>query len=242
MKTITPTWNAPKNIRALTTTRTEGASQNAYASFNLGDHVGDDPAAVRANREALRKNLALPSEPVWLKQVHGTNIVNAATAQMGATADGAWTDQRGVVLAIMTADCLPIFLSDRGGTKIALVHAGWRGLAAGVVEAGVNALKIPGAEAVAYLGPGIGQDAYEVGDDVRDVFVAKDPAAASAFRQTEQGKWLADMYALARLRLRVLGVTDITGGDHCTFREAELFYSYRRDGATGRMVSLLWLG
>jgi len=241
MKSITPLWNVPKNVKALTTTRAEGASTGAYASFNLGDHVGDDPAAVRANRAALRDAFKLPNEPLWLKQVHGISIANAQTAQAGATADGAWTDRRGVVLAVLTADCMPIFLCDRKGTQIALVHAGWRGLAAGVVEEGVRALRVPARELLAHLGPGIGSEAYEVGEDVRDVFVGRDANAASAFRAVGAGKWHADMYALARLRLRDLGVEAITGGEHCTAREREVFYSYRRDGVTGRMASLLWL-
>jgi polyphenol oxidase len=241
MKTIIPNWRAPKNVRALTTTRAEGVSSGAYASFNLGDHVGDDPAAVRANRATLRNTLNLPNEPLWLKQVHGTHIVNAATAQAGATADGAWTSERGVVLVIMTADCMPIFLSDRKGAAIALVHAGWRGLAAGVIEAGVQALRVPAGELIAHLGPGIGSDAYEVGADVRSVFLDTDPRTDAAFRAGGQGKWFADMYQLARMRLHALGVRDISGGDRCTLRERREFYSYRRDGVTGRMASLLWL-
>jgi polyphenol oxidase len=241
MKTITPNWPAPKNVRALTTTRAGGVSIGAYASFNLGDHVGDDPAAVRANRATLRNTLKLQNEPLWLKQVHGTHIVNAATAQAGAIADGAWTNERGVVLAIMTADCLPIFLSDRKGTTIALVHAGWRGLAAGVIDAGVQSLRVPAADLVAHLGPGIGPDAYEVGADVRSVFLGEDPQTHAAFRAAGEGKWFADMYRLARMRLHALGVRDISGGDRCTSREREEFYSYRRDGVTGRMASLLWI-
>ncbi|HKQ30961.1 MAG TPA: laccase domain-containing protein, partial [Burkholderiales bacterium] len=196
MKTIAPAWSAPKNVKAVTTTRVGGASKGVYAGFNLGEHVGDDLVAVRANRKFLREALGLSREPLWLKQVHGISVVDAA-ACTDVTADGAWTDARGTALVIMTADCMPIFLSDRRGTKIALVHAGWRGLAAGVVEAGVGALKTVGAEVIAHLGPGIGRDAYEVGHDVRDTFIAKNPDAVRAFRETGQGKWLADMYELA---------------------------------------------
>lgn len=241
MKVITPTWATHGNVNALTTTRIDGASSGAYASFNLGDHVGDDPAAVCVNRANLREALKLPREPLWLKQVHGTAVAVAATASAGTTADGAWTDQRGVVLAVLTADCLPVFLCDRLGTKIALVHAGWRGLAAGIIEAGVRALGVHGGEIIAHLGPAIGADAYEVGIDVRSTFLGMDPQAQSAFRAVGEGKWLADMYYLARMRLWTLGVRDISGGDRCTARERGEFYSYRRDGVTGRMASLLWL-
>jgi YfiH family protein len=169
------------------------------------------------------------------------NVVDAATARPGVTADGAYTDQAGVVLAVLTADCLPIFLCDREGTRIALLHAGWRGLAAGVIEAGVERLQTPGAELLAWLGPGIGAEAYEVGDEVRNAFTAHDPGADAAFRAHGSGKWLADMYALARRRLAALGVTAVSGGSHCTFRERDKFFSYRRDGACGRMAALAWL-
>jgi YfiH family protein len=238
---IRPDWSELTHIRALTTIRSGGVSIGAYESLNLGDHVGDDPEAVARNRKLLRESLRLPAEPLWLKQVHGTTVVNAAEAHPGVTADGAWTDKREVVLAVLTADCLPVFLCDKAGTRIALLHAGWRGLAAGIVEDGVRALNVRGAELVAWLGPAIGPEAYEVGDDVRSAFVAHDPGATSAFRQNGSGRWLADMYGLARRRLVALGVTDISGGDHCTFRERDKFFSYRRDGATGRMASLLWL-
>lgn len=241
MKTITPNWPAPRHVRAITTTRIGGVSADAYASFNLGDHVNDNPTNVRQNRKILRETLQLPHEPLWLKQVHGIAIADAATAQAGTTADGAWTDKRGVVLAVLTADCLPIFVCDRAGTKIAMIHAGWRGLAAGVIETGVQQLKTPGSDLLAHLGPGIGADAYEVGDDVRDIFVGGDPAAQQAFRGNGPGKWFADMYQLARHRLQALGVGAVSGGEHCTSCERELFYSYRRDGVTGRMASLLWL-
>jgi YfiH family protein len=238
---ISPDWPAPANLNALTTLRTGGVSRGAYASFNLGDHVGDDPAAVVRNRARLRERLQLPTEPLWLKQVHGVNVVDAATAARGVTADGAYTDRPGVVLAVLTADCLPIFLCDRKGTRIALLHAGWRGLAAGVIEAGVAKLQTPGAELLTWLGPGIGAEAYEVGDDVREAFTAHDPGAAAAFRARGSGKWLADMYAIARRRLAALGVTAVSGGRHCTFRERDKFFSYRRDGACGRMAALIWL-
>jgi copper oxidase (laccase) domain-containing protein len=257
---ITPDWPAPPNVRALTTTRLGGASRGPYESFNLGDHVGDDPGAVQRNRELLREALNLPSEPLWLKQVHGTNVVDAASAAPGVTADGAYTNRPGIVLAALTADCLPVFLCDRAGTKIALLHAGWRGLAGGVIEAGVARLAAAGDvqggtspgprgtsvwaggdELLAWLGPAIGPDSYEVGDEVRAAFVARDAAAARAFRANGPGRWRADMYELARQRLRASGVHEVQGGQHCTLREQERFFSYRRDGQCGRMASLLWL-
>lgn len=238
---IYPDWPASANVRAVTTTRTGGVSRGPYESLNLGDRAGDDPEHVRKNRARLRAALALPFEPLWLRQVHGVNVVDAAMARPGVTADGAYTDQPGAALAVLTADCLPVFLCDKAGTKVALLHAGWRGLAAGVIEAGVDKLQIPWAELLAWLGPGIGAEAYEVGDDVRDAFTAHDPGAAAAFRVHGSGKWLADMYALARRRLAALGVTAVSGGGHCTFSERDKFFSYRRDGACGRMAALIWL-
>jgi YfiH family protein len=212
-----------------------------YASLNLGDHVGDDTEPVHANRAHLRAALSLPAEPVWLKQVHGVNVVDAARAAAGIVADGAFTHRRGVVLAVLTADCLPVFLCDRAGESIALLHAGWRGLAAGVIEAGIRAMGVTGDRLMAHIGPGIGPDAYEVGEEVRAAFVHLHPDAANAFRAVRPGHWFADMAALARLRLRAAGVLEITGGDRCTAREPEHFFSFRRDGVTGRMASLLWM-
>lgn len=241
LDTVTAVWPAPPNVRALTTTRIGGVSRGPYEAFNLGDHVGDDPDAVRRNRALLREVLKLPAEPLWLKQVHGTNVVNAASARRGVTADGAWTDKPGIVLAVLTADCLPVFLCDRAGSKIALLHAGWRGLASGVIEAGVRQLGVSGTEVLAWLGPAIGPDSYEVGDEVQAAFIGCDAAAAAAFRPSGAGRWRADLYELARQRLRALGVGAISGGEHCTLREEDRFFSFRRDGQCGRMASLLWL-
>ena len=243
IKIISAQWSAPKHVRALTTTRMGGVSPAPYENFNLGDHVGDDAHAVHMNRAVFRQAMRLPSNPVWLKQVHGTNIVNAAAiaADADITADGAYTDKPGVVLAVLTADCLPIFLCDRNGTEVAIVHAGWRGLAAGVIEAGIRATGAPCAHLLAHLGPGIGPQSYEVGDEVRQEFVRHDSEAARAFAAVAEGKWLADMYELARMRLHSFGVTEITGGQYCTYRDKDKFFSYRRDGVTGRMVSAIWI-
>lgn len=235
-------WAAPKNIHALTTTRSGGVSTGPYKSLNLGDRVGDAPEAVKQNRALILDALRLPTEPTWLKQVHGLNVVDAESAQTGITADGAFTNQRGVVCAILTADCLPIFLCDRRGTKVALLHAGWRGLAGGIIEAGVKAMNVRGVELLAHIGPGIGPGSYEVGDDVREAFEQQDPVAANAFLPRGKGHWLADMYELAHMRLRSLGVDDITlDEDACTYRDSEKYFSYRRDGVCGRMASLIWI-
>lgn len=236
---ILPTWAVPKTVRAFTTTRHGGVSIDPYDSFNLGDHVGDDPARVRANR--LRLRAALPGEPRWLTQVHGIDVVDAAHAASGATADGSYTDRRGVVCAILTADCLPIFLSNRQGTKVGALHAGWRGLAGGIVEAGVRAMNVPGAELLAWLGPSIGPAEFEVGDEVCRAFVDHDAGATEAFVAADHGKWHADLHRLAARRLRALGVVDISGDAFCTLRETDKFFSFRRDGVTGRMASLIWM-
>jgi YfiH family protein len=233
-------WPAPAHVRAVTTTRIGGFSSGSYESLNLGDHVGDDAEAVRRNRALLRDTFRIP-EPSWLKQVHGIDVVEAEFGQAGAVGDGSYTEMVGTVCAVLTADCLPVFLCDRQGTKVAILHAGWRGLAAGVIESGVLAMRMPGEELLAWLGPGIGPESYEVGDDVRSAFVGQNADAAAAFRAHGDGKWLVDMYALARQRLQGMGVSAVYGGDHCTFRERSRFFSYRRDGATGRMASLIWL-
>jgi len=226
-------------VRAFTTTRVGGVSGGPYDSFNLADHVGDDPKQVQVNRTRLRQAADLPSDPVWLRQVHGTDVVDAAAGP--ATADGSFADAAGTVCAVLTADCVPIFLCDRRGTMVGVLHAGWRGLAAGIIEAGVERMDVPGASLLAWLGPAIGPAAFEVGDDVREAFVRVDADAAHAFVPSTHGRWLADLYQLARRRLERLEVTAVFGGDHCTATQADLFYSYRRDGATGRMASIIWL-
>jgi YfiH family protein len=232
-------WPAPANVKALTTTRNGGFSVGVYASFNLADHVADDPEAVQKNRLLLRETLKLPAEPVWLNQVHGVRVIDAATAP-DRTADGSYTDQAGIVCAVLSADCLPVFLCDRGGAQVALVHAGWRGLAAGVIEQGVAAFRTSASELLVWLGPAIGPLAFEVGDEVRQRFIAHDPQSIAAFTANNRNRWHADIYALARLRLRNLGVDKIYGGNFCTAREQEKFFSYRRSRLCGRMASLIW--
>lgn len=237
---IVPDWPAPANVRALSTTRAGGVGAAPFDSLNLGTHVGDDPAVVATNRARLRA--VVPAEPCWLNQVHGTAVVDLATYRGVPDADAAVSRLPGAVCVVMTADCLPVLLCDRAGTVVAAAHAGWRGLQGGVVEATVRAMGVPAAELIAWLGPAIGPDAFEVGEEVRAAFVADDPAAAEAFRPAgPAGKWLADLYLLASRRLAALGVASVHGGDACTFTDAGRFFSYRRDGRTGRMASLVWL-
>lgn len=237
---ITPDWPAPERVRALTTTRRGGISLPPFDSLNLGDHVGDDPAAVAENRRRLVTELGLPGEPRWLIQVHGTCSADAASVSRGCEADASYTDQPEVVCAVLTADCLPLLLCDRKGRQVAAVHAGWRGLLNGVIEQTITALGA-GDELLAWLGPAIGPAAFEVGEEVREAFLADDSAADTAFAPSPNGRWLADIYALARWRLQRAGVASVSGGEHCTYSEAERFYSYRRDGRTGRMASLIWI-
>lgn len=238
-------WPAPGNVRTLLTTRLGGVSRGAYSSMNLGQHVGDDPLAVAANRQQLTDMLAACSagSPVWLNQVHGTRVVDAAAlvGNRAPEADASFARAAGVVCAVMTADCLPVLFCDASGTVVAAAHAGWRGLLAGVLEEAVAAMGVPGEDVIAYLGPAIGPQAFEVGDEVRSAFVEVDEHAAQAFKTSVAGKWLADIYWLARQRLQRKGVTRVYGGSHCTYREADRFFSYRRDGQTGRMASLIWL-
>lgn len=236
---IVPDWPVPAGVRAVSTTRSGGISASPWQSFNLGDHVGDDPRAVAANRALLRREL--PAEPVWLNQVHATRCVDAACAAPGAQADASFTRQRGVVCAVLTADCLPVLLCDEQATVVGIAHAGWRGLAAGVIEATVTAMGEPGGRLLAWLGPAIGPQAFEVGDEVRDVFLGGDAAAADAFTAAAGGKWLCDIYRLARRRLQALGIRRIASADYCTLSDEERFFSFRRDGVTGRMASLVWL-
>ena len=236
---IVPDWPAPANVRALITTRAGGVSRGPHASMNLAAHVEDDPAAVAENRRRLRARL--PAEPLWLDQVHGTRAVCAERSPATPQADAAYTRRPGTVCAVLTADCLPVLLCDEAGTVACAAHAGWRGLAAGVIEAAVQAMDAPPEKLLACFGPAIGPQAFEVGADVREAFVSRSAGAAAAFAARENGKWLADLYLLARQRLNASGVTHVFGGGACTFAEAERFYSFRRERVTGRMASLIWM-
>lgn len=236
---IVPDWMAPPNVRALVTTRAGGISTGPYASLNLGDHVGDDPQAVAANRYLLAAHL--PAKPVWLKQVHGCHCVDAADTTPGSEADAAFARSPGIVCAVLTADCLPVLLCDTAGSIVAVAHAGWRGLAAGIIEATMKAMALPGEQLMAWLGPAIGPQQFEVGGEVRTIFIEHDPQAAEAFIPKTNGKWLCNIYTLARQRLAAQGVCHVAGADFCTASDPVRFFSYRRDGTTGRMASLIWL-
>jgi hypothetical protein len=240
---ITPGWPAPERVNALITTRLGGCSAAPFDSLNLGDHVGDDPAKVLRNRALLRERAGLPDEPLWLNQVHGCGVAGCRSGEpTPPEADASTTTEPGRVCAVMTADCLPLLICNLDGTRVAAVHAGWRGLVNGVIERTLERFRQPGGELMVWLGPAIGPAAFEVGDEVRAAFVAVQPAAERAFRAVRPGHWLADLYQLARLRLEAAGVGYIGGGNCCTFTDSERFFSYRRDGVTGRMASLIWLG
>lgn len=241
---ILPDWPAPAAVRAVSSTRAGGVSRPPYDQLNLGSHVDDDPAAVAENRRRLRALAGLPGEPRWLSQVHGIAVVDAATAPPGTRADASFSHTPGVVCAIQTADCLPVLFCDTAGSVVAAAHAGWRGLAAGVLEATVAAMVRQGAafeSVIAWLGPAIGPRAFEVGAEVRAAFVAHDPAAASAFVPQAGDKWLADIFELARQRLAACGVVRVYGGGVCTVSEPARFFSHRRDRVSGRQASLIWL-
>lgn len=234
---FTPDWPAPPNVRAWVTER---GSAERYGALNLALHVGDDASAVAANRARLRAALELPSEPRWLEQVHGVRVLDLDREQ-GSQADGAVTRRAGVVCVVMTADCLPVLLCDRGGTQVGVAHAGWRGLLGGVLPAAVAAFGVEPKDLIAWLGPAIGQASYEVGAEVRDAFVAHDSAASQRFAPNARGRWQADLYGLARDSLAAAGLTAVHGGDLCTYTAAERFFSHRREAPCGRMASLIWL-
>lgn len=236
---IEPDWPAPHSVKALVTTRHGGVSRGPYASLNLGIRIGDDVQAVAENRARLRS--LLPSEPRWLRQVHGVNVVQADGAEGEAIADAAFTGMVGTVCAVQIADCLPVLLCDRAGRCVAAAHAGWRGLSAGVLEQTVSALGVPPDELMAWLGPAIGPRKFEVGADVFESFTSGDRGATAAFEPVREGKWLADLYALARRRLSRAGVDSVYGGGLCTFSDPARFFSHRRDGVTGRQGAFVWI-
>lgn len=247
---IIPDWNAPANIKSLVTTRKGGCSQAPFDSFNLGYHVDDNAVCVKQNRQILAKQL--PSEPVWLNQVHSDVVVDAAEAGAGIDADGSFTTQNNVVSAVLTADCLPVLMCTRQGDAVAALHAGWRGLANGILEQGVmKLLKASGHKAedlLVWFGPAIGAEKFAVGDEVREEFLSKSQhkelisrCFTAAENNADKGKWLANIYRLAQYRLSAIGIENFSGGTYCTYNNNDLFYSYRRDGKTGRMASLIWI-
>ena len=238
MAWIRAEWPAPPGIVAGTTTRNGGVSDGVYASLNLGAHVGDDPERVAENRRRFVAGCGLGEAPDWLKQVHGT-AVRIAGNPAPVEADAAIAHEPGTTVAVLTADCLPIVLCATDGDEIAAVHAGWRGLAAGVIEATISRMATPPQQLLAWIGPAISQPAFEVGGEVRDAFVAIDPGAESCFRGNHRGRWQADLYALARRQLGALGIGAVHGGGFCTFADSERFFSYRRDGQCGRMATFI---
>jgi YfiH family protein len=257
---IQPEWAAPPGVRCAFTLRTGGVSQAPYDSLNVGAHVGDVSAAVEENRRRVRERLGLSAEPVWLQQVHGVEVVDldvtgthvsagrdgvGAEAELSlisgfARADAVVTRMSGRVCVIQVADCMPVLFAARDGSVVGAAHAGWRGLAGGVLEETVRHLGVPAAQLVAWLGPTISQPNFEVGDEVRAAFVSHDPGAASAFEANARGRWQCDLYSLARRRLEAFGVGDVSGGGWCTYADAARFFSYRRDGQCGRMAALIW--
>lgn len=242
---IVPAWPAPAGVFAASMCRTGGVSPPPWRSLNLGEHVGDHPARVAENRQRVAQALVLPAAPAWLEQVHGSEVLRLDDDELPAVrrADGAVTARTGRVLAVMTADCLPVLFCSANGQRIGIAHAGWRGLAQGVLEATVAALGPPVSALLAWIGPGIGAAAYEVGDEVRDACLAATPGAEECFAASRPGHWQCDLAGLARHRLAALGVGGIHGGEWCTFSNPARFFSHRRDGAdqpTGRMATLIW--
>jgi YfiH family protein len=238
---IVPVWPAPARVSALMTTRNGGVSEGLCATMNLSRGASDTPEHIAANHALLREVTGLNTQ--WISQVHGRDVVNLDSPPANLVGDAVVTSQPRTAAAVRVADCLPVLFCDRAGTRVAAAHAGWRGLAAGVIEATVAAMEIAPRELIAWLGPAIGPTAFEVGDDVRDVFIAHDPRAAGAFAPYPErpGKWLADLFALAAMRLRDTGVSALFGGGVCTYINPDRFFSYRRDKTPGRMAAMVWI-
>lgn len=233
----------PDNVRALTTLRSGGFSHGGHAAYNLATHVDDDLQAVKKNRAKLTGDLQLPSAPVWLDQIHSNKVFNADNQHLNAgipQADASVSREEGAVCAVLTADCLPVFFCNQSGTEVAVAHAGWRGLHAGIISNTVNAMKSPASEILVSLGPAIGPQSFEVGTDVFKAFVEKNEANEKAFTATTARHYLCDIYQLARIELLALGIAQVAGGDFCTYRENARFYSFRREQVTGRMAHLIW--
>ncbi|MDD9998850.1 MAG: peptidoglycan editing factor PgeF [Rhodospirillaceae bacterium] len=257
---IQPDWPAPARVRAASTLRVGGVSRGSYASLNLSMGVGDDEANVARNRRILSEMLNLPAEPLWIRQIHGTTVLNLDESDLPAAtqhleqrstgpssrnqpvaADGAVTSNSRQPCVVLTADCLPVLFCDTTGTRVAAAHAGWRGLAGGVLESAVRCMGVDPGQLLTWIGPGISQQAYEVGEDVLEQFVESNPNAVAYFTGNANGRWQADLYGLARLRLRTAGVEKIYGGGLCTHSDSERFFSHRREAPCGRMATLIWL-
>lgn len=242
LEPVIPGWPAPARVRAFVTTRAGGVSTGSCASLNLGTRCGDDAGAVAENRSRLAARL--PSAPVWLRQVHGTRVADADAARAAGDepeADAAVARRASTVCAVLVADCMPVFLADEAASVVAVAHAGWRGLSAGVLEATLDAMRVRPESVLAWLGPAIGPRVYEVGEEVRAAFLAHDRAAETAFAPTRPGHWLLDLYRIARQRLAARGVARVSGGGFCTHSDAARFFSHRRDPRSGRMAAVVWL-
>ena len=243
IRLIRPEWPVPGTVHARVTTRKGGVSQGSFESLNLGDHVGDDPRAVRENRARLVVAAELPSQPLWLDQRHGSQVVRAVyNAPDRSAADGIVIHEPGLVGAILTADCLSLLFASDDGRVVAAAHAGWRGLADGIVEATLRSMAVPSRRVLAWIGPGIGRRAFEIGPEVRQRLVDADPGAQDCFGRGQQDRWFGDLEGLARRRLSQAGVTAVFGGGFCTHTDRERFFSHRRDGCSGRFATLIWLG
>jgi YfiH family protein len=238
MNWIKPDWPVASNIHAVATLRSGGVSQGTFNSLNLGLHVNDEPENVYKNRRIISRMLDLPSEPVWMEQVHGIDVIKADQSKQIEKADASYTDQENTVCAVLTADCLSILLATTDGSKIAAIHAGWRGLLSGVVANTVNTMGT--INLVAWLGPAIGADCFEVGQEIKDSFIKKSEKFTQVFTKTNEKKYLVDIYKLAKIELASVGIKQVYGGGFCTVTDKERFYSYRRDGETGRMATLIW--
>lgn len=237
-----PSWQVPPNIHAFTTLRDGGVSRAPYASFNLGDHVEDEPSAVKKNRDLLVERFGLPQFPLFLSQIHSTRVIRLPYPGEDIKADAVYTDKPGQVCLVMTADCLPVLFTSKKGNEVAAAHAGWRGLCDGVLEATVKQFQCPRDEIIAWFGPAIGPTAFQVGPEVVAQFIAQDAQAERAFvaDSANAGKYLGNLYQIAAQRLQRMGVMRISGGEHCTYTESDKFFSFRREMKTGRMASLIW--
>ena len=239
---LIPDWPAPANVKACVTKREGGVSTNNFSSFNMGLRSGDVVEHVQANRRQMRSDFNWLHEPQWLKQVHGTKVVSASDRGEEQEGDAVWSNQAGLACAVLTADCLPVLFCDRSGSVVAAAHAGWKGLQAGVLENTIKSMGQPASEIMAWLGPGISQNHFEIGPEVRDAFIRIDAEAARAFIPGQGDRWHGDLYLLARQRLQAAGISAIHGGEFCTYQQADTFYSYRRDGKeSGRLASVIWL-
>lgn len=243
MKIIKPQWDAPSHIHGASSTRQKGIGKAPYDGLNLGAHVGDVLPQVEANRASLKIELQLPTDPLWLNQVHSNVVLDLDGEIASIDADAVITRQKGTVCTIMTADCLPVLLTDKKGSVVAAAHAGWRGLCDGILEKTVTSMQVEPSDILAWLGPAISQQWFEVGEEVRQQFIDQHAATSVGFIPSpNQGKWMADIYQLATIRLNLAGVVQVMGGKYCTYSDPEQFFSYRRDGVTGRMASLIWMG